>query len=151
MKSCFFLLFFLECTQSVCTPAAGEIFPDLFKDFQRSILWVINVPDRTVLSLEFPKGLAEFYGDPNCPNNLMVSVETTKSDGTVASQHYCESGTASQMDLFGPTTVNVRVPKETEVEERQFSVKAAPRGQSLVVFTQTKKTFLLYVHIMSPR
>lgn len=114
-------------------------------------MWDISVPDRTVLNLEFPKGLAELSGAPNCPNSLQVSVETTKSDGTVKSQRYCEGGAASHLDLFGPTTVNVHVPKEAEVEGRLFSVKAAPRGQSLVVFTQTKETFLLYFHIMSPR
>lgn len=73
-------------------------------------------------------------------------MDTTKSDGTVKRQRYCESGTASQLDLFGPTTVNVHVPKEAEVEGRLFGVKAAARGQSLLVFTHTEKTFLLYFH-----
>lgn len=132
----FFGFFCLECTKSICTPAAGEVLPDLFKDFQRSITWEIDIPERTVLTLEFPGGLAELSGAENCPNGLQYSVGTGKSDGAVTTRRYCRSGAASRLELFGATTVNIDVPKEEEVEGKPFTAQTAPRGKSLLfVFT----------------
>lgn len=132
-------VFYLECTESICTPSAGEVLPDLFEDFQRSITWNISIPERTVLTLEFPVGLAALSGAETCPNSLQYSVVTTKSDGTVKTQHYCKSGTVSHLEMFRATTVTVDVPKEEEVEGTLFTVKAAQRGKSLICFQWTRK------------
>lgn len=96
--------------------------------------WDISVPERTVLTLEFPNGLTKLSGAENCPNSLQYSVGATKSDGTVKTQRYCKSGTVSHLELFGATTVNVDVPKEEEMEGTSFTVKAAPRGKSPLCF-----------------
>lgn len=124
----------LECTKTICTPTAGEVLPDLFKDFQRSITWDISVAERTVLTLEFPRGLAELSESKSCPDGLQYSVGTTKSDGTVKTQRYCRDGSVSRLELFGATTVDVDVPKEGEAEGTQFTANAAPRGKNLLCF-----------------
>ncbi|KAG7240166.1 hypothetical protein INR49_027304 [Caranx melampygus] len=49
----------IECTKTSCTPAAGEVDPNPLKDFKRSLKWDISVPERTVLTLDFPGGLKE--------------------------------------------------------------------------------------------
>lgn len=113
----------------LCTPDAAEVHPDLFQDFQRSLTWNISVPDRTVLTLDFPTGLVELSGAQTCPNGLQFSVSTTKSDRTVQSRRFCRSGTASRLELLGATTVKVEVPKEGELEGAPFTVRAAPRGE----------------------
>lgn len=122
-------LFFSECTKTLCTPGGGEVELDLFKDFKRSLTWDINVPDRTVLTLDFPAGFALQPGSVKCSDGRQYSVSTTKSNGTIQTKHYCKSGTASHLDLLGATTVNMQVPKEEEVEATAFTAKAAPRGK----------------------
>lgn len=113
-------------------------------------MWDISVPERTVLTLEFPNGLAELSGVENCPNSLQYSVGTTKSDGTVKTQRYCKSGTVSYLELFGTTTVNIDVPKEEVVEGTPFTVKATPRGKSLLCFHwKLRKPFLFIYSKMS--
>lgn len=126
---------FVECTKTLCAPDAAEVHSDLFEGFQRSLTWNIGVPDRTVLTLEFPSGLAELSGAQKCPDGLQVSVSTTRSDRTVKSQRYCRSGTASRLELLGATSVTVEVPKEEELEGRAFTVTAAPRGARLLIAT----------------
>ncbi|XP_034747156.1 CUB domain-containing protein 1 isoform X1 [Etheostoma cragini] len=116
----------IECTQKTCTPAAGEVDPDLFQDFKRSLTWDISVPDRTVLTLDFPGGLREMSEEENCQNGHQYSVSTTKSDGKIRTEMYCKGGTVSHLDLLGATTVTVEVPKAGELDS--FTVKAEPRG-----------------------
>ncbi|XP_056876742.1 CUB domain-containing protein 1-like [Takifugu flavidus] len=132
----------IECTKTLCTPDAAEVHSDLFEDFQRSLTWTISVPDRTVLTLEFPTGLAELSGAQRCPDGLQLSVSTTKSDGTVKSQRYCRSGTASRLELLGATTVNVEVPKEEELEGTPFTARAAPRGGRKVLVSPNPDTII---------
>lgn len=102
------------------------------------------MPERTILTLEFPNGLAELSESENCPNGLRYSVGTTKSDGTVSTQRYCRSGTASRLELFGATAVNVDVPKEEEAEGTQFTAKAAPIGTSLEKDLSAKLRMLMH-------
>ncbi|XP_031151808.1 CUB domain-containing protein 1 isoform X1 [Sander lucioperca] len=116
----------IECTQKTCTPPAGEVDPDLFQDFKRSLTWDISVPERTVLTLDFPGGLKEMSEAENCQNGHQYSVSTTKSDGKIRTNSYCKGGTVSHLDLLGATTVTVEVPKGGELDS--FTVKAAPRG-----------------------
>ncbi|XP_054461968.1 CUB domain-containing protein 1 [Anoplopoma fimbria] len=115
----------IECTQSSCTPAAGEVNPDIFKDFQRSLTWDISLPERTVLTLDFPGGLKEMSGAEKCQDGQQYSVSTTNSEGKVKTNSYCEGGTVS-LHLLGATTVTAEVPTGSEVDS--FTVKAAPRG-----------------------
>ncbi|KAF3834018.1 hypothetical protein F7725_025222 [Dissostichus mawsoni] len=108
----------IECTQSSCTPAAGEVEPDPFKDFKRSLTWDITVPERTVLTLDFPGGLKEISAAETCEDSHQYSVSTTKSDGNTQTKRYCKRAA---------TTVTVEVPKDGELGP--FNVKAAPRGK----------------------
>ncbi|XP_029298643.1 CUB domain-containing protein 1 [Cottoperca gobio] len=137
----------IECTPSSCTPAAGEVDPDLFKDFKRSITWDISVPERTVLTLDFPGGLKENTGAENCDDGLQYSVSTTKSDGKTKSNSYCKSGTVSQLDLLGATTVTVEVPKGVELDA--FTVKAAPRGGRMLIVTPDPDTIITISRVTS--
>ncbi|KAM7384499.1 hypothetical protein PAMA_011717 [Pampus argenteus] len=119
----------IECTESSCTPATGEIDPDLFKDFKRSLTWEISVPERTVLTLDITgDGLKEMSAPDQCPDGYQYSVSTTKSDGSVKTKIYCSGGTESRLNLPGTTTVTVEAPKGGELDKTIFTVKAAPRG-----------------------
>ncbi|XP_034561437.1 CUB domain-containing protein 1-like isoform X2 [Notolabrus celidotus] len=117
----------IECTQSSCTPAEGNIAADLLKDFKRSITWDISVPQRTVLSLDFTgDGLKEVTAAESCQDGFQYSVSTTKSDGTTKNKKYCKGGKVSHLELLGATTVTAEVPKDGD--SPAFTVKAAPRG-----------------------
>lgn len=129
-------LFFLpsapsECTDNTCTPATAGVDLELFKGFQRSLIWQMNVPQRTVLSLVFKDGLKEMRGVDQCQDDQQYTVTTTKSEGIVKTNSYCKSGALGQLDLLGATTVATEVPKDGEPAATAFSVKAAPRGKSL--------------------
>ncbi len=138
-----------ECTTSSCTPAAGEVDPNLFKDFKRSLTWDISVPERTVLTLDFSGGLKELSGAENCQDGPQYTVSTTKSDGKTKTNSYCKSGTVSHLDLLGTTAVNVEVPKGGELDSTAFTVKAAPRGKCTFlqsVLTEKRKQVAVYLH-----
>ena len=138
MSTIFSLFLDSECTQTSCVPAAGDVDPSLFVDFKRSITWDIKVPERTVIALDFPgAGLKEISGAESCKDGYQYSVSTTKGDGSVKENKFCRGGTVSHLDLPGATTVTVQVPKEGEVEQKVFSVKATPRG---------KRRFQIFVH-----
>lgn len=132
----------IECTSSSCPPAAGEVDPDLFKDFKRSLTWDISVPERTVLTLDFPGGLKELSEAENCQDGHQYSVRTTKSDGKIKTNSYCKSGTVSQLDLLGGTTVSVDVPKEGQLDSTAFTAKAAPRGGRMMSVTPDPDTII---------
>ncbi|KAE8281979.1 CUB domain-containing protein 1 [Larimichthys crocea] len=133
----------IECTKTSCSPAAGAVDPDLFKDFKRSLKWDISVPERTVLTLDFPGGLNEMSGANNCQDGHEYSVSTTKSDGEIKTKSYCKGGTVSKLDLLGATIVNVEVPKGGELDSTAFSVKAAPRGGRMMSVTPDPDTIIL--------
>lgn len=120
----------IACTKSSCTPAAGEVDPDLFKDFKRSLTWYISVPERTVLTLDFPGGLKEISGADNCQDGFHYTVSTAKSDGKIKINTYCKGGTVSRLELLRATTVTVEVPKGGELDS--FTVKAAPRRSRMM-------------------
>ncbi|XP_039977595.1 CUB domain-containing protein 1 [Xiphias gladius] len=133
----------IECTQSSCTPAAGEVHPNLLKDFKRYLTWDVSVPERTVLSLDFPgDGLKEISETENCQDGYQYSVSTTKSDGNIKTNSYCKGGTMSHLDLLGATTVTVEVPKGGELDQTAFDVKAAPRGGRMMSVTPDPNTII---------
>lgn len=115
----------------MCTPAAGEVDPELFKGFKRSLTWDISLPERTVLSMAFPDGLNLMSGESKCQDGHQYTVTTTKSEGIIKTDNYCKSGPLSQLDLLGATTVTTEVPKDGDPDATAFTVKAAPRGKSL--------------------
>ncbi|XP_035039349.2 CUB domain-containing protein 1 [Hippoglossus stenolepis] len=138
----------IECTQTSCAPAAGDVDPSLFVDFKRSITWDIKVPERTVISLDFTgAGLKAISGAESCKDGYQYSVSTTKGDGSIKDQSFCRGGTVSHLDLLGATTVTVEVPKEGEVEQKVFSVKATPRGSRIMSVTPDPKTIILITRV----
>lgn len=128
----------IECTQSSCTPAVGEVEPGPFKDFKRSLSWDISVPERTVLTLGFPGGLKEMSG--NCQDGHQYAVSTIKSEGMIEIKSYCKGGTVSHLDLLGETTVIVEVPGGSELDS--FTVKAAPRGGRMMSVVPDPNTII---------
>ncbi|XP_037330983.2 CUB domain-containing protein 1 isoform X1 [Pungitius pungitius] len=135
----------IECTQSSCTPAAGEI--DVFKDFRRSITWDIGVPQRTVLTLDFPGGLKEMFEAETCPDGHQYSVSTIKSDGGTRTTSYCRGGTVSHLDLFGATSVTTQLLKGSEVDS--FTVRVAPRGGRMMSVMPDPNTIITISRVSS--
>ncbi|XP_029977107.1 CUB domain-containing protein 1 [Salarias fasciatus] len=133
----------IECTQSSCTPAAAEVDPDLFKDFERSLRWDVGVPDRTELSLDFPgDGLKEISAGESCEDGFLYSVSTTKNDGRIKTSSYCRGGMVSHLDLLRATTVTVDAPKGGDVEKTVFSIRAAPRASRMMSVTPDPDTII---------
>ncbi|KAM6974153.1 CUB domain-containing protein 1 isoform 1-T2 [Tautogolabrus adspersus] len=133
----------IACTQSACTPAAGDVEPNLFQDFKRSFTWDISVPERTVLTLVFPSdGLKEMSGAESCQNGFQSSVSTTKGDGTIKTKNYCKGGAVSHLELLGATTVDAEVPKDGELDSSAFTVKVAPRGGRMMPVTPDPNTII---------
>lgn len=128
----FYNFYYSACTTSNCTPAAGEIDPELLKDFKRSLTWDISVPEKTVLSLEFAGGLKELSGSDGCQDGHQYSVSTTKENGEMKTKTYCKGGTVSHLKQPGATTVTAEVPQGQESEPAAFTVTAAPRGKHLL-------------------
>ncbi|KAM9838797.1 CUB domain-containing protein 1 isoform 2-T2 [Aulostomus maculatus] len=134
----------IECTQSSCTPAAGDVSPDLFKDFSRSVTWDISVPNKTVLTLDFTgDGLKEISTPDKCQDGYQYTVSTTRREG-VKSTSYCRGGTLSHLDLPGQTTVSLEAPKDAELGETIFSVTAAPRGNRNMYVTPDPNTRFIF-------
>ncbi|XP_068432185.1 CUB domain-containing protein 1 [Clinocottus analis] len=138
----------IECTQSSCTPAAGEIDPDVFKDFKRSLAWDISVPDRTVLTLDFPGGLKDMSGAEKCQDGSHYSVSTTNREGKIKTSSYCKGGTAPRhLNLLGATTVTAEVPKGSEVDS--FTAKSAPRGGRMMSVKPDPDTIITISRVTS--
>lgn len=136
----------IECTQSSCTPAAAEVDPDLFKDFERSLTWDIAVPERTELNLDFPgDGLREISAGESCPDGCRYSVSTSKNDGSSKTSSYCRGGSVSHLDLLRATTVTVDAPKGGDVEKTVFSIRAAPRAGRMMSVTPDPDTIITII------
>ncbi|KAM4550064.1 CUB domain-containing protein 1 [Fundulus diaphanus] len=134
----------LECTNSSCTPAVAEVDPELFKGFKKTMTWDISVPERTSLTLDFPKdGLKQISASENCANDFLYTVKHARSDGQMETGSYCKGGTLSKLDLFGATTVTVEVPKEGELDQTVFSLKTAPRRARLMSVTSDPNTHII--------
>ncbi|XP_029023232.1 CUB domain-containing protein 1 [Betta splendens] len=140
----------IGCTTTSCSPAVAQVDPNLFKAFQRTLKWDISVPERTVLTLDFAgDGLKEVSGAGDCPGRYQYSLSTTKSDGSIKSSSYCTGGTVSQLDLQGATTVTVDVPKDGDLAQTAFSVRAAPRGSRTIPVTPEPKTTIFISRAVS--
>ncbi|XP_015232450.1 PREDICTED: CUB domain-containing protein 1 [Cyprinodon variegatus] len=132
----------LACTMNSCTPAVAEVDPDFFKGFKKNITWdIINVPDKTVITLEFPKGLEEKSSpSETCKDGFQYTVSTMRLNGQLKTSIYCKGLSGSKLDYFGMKTVSVEVPKGGELEPHVFSLKAAPRGGKSMSVTSDPKT-----------
>ncbi|XP_047461686.1 CUB domain-containing protein 1 [Mugil cephalus] len=134
----------IECTENSCTPAAAEVDPNLFLDFIRSLTWLIGVPQRTVLTLEFPGGgVKELSAAEKCKDGSQYSVSTTKSDGSIKTSNYCKGGEVTRVEVFGSTAVTAEVPKGGEMDQTAFSVKAAKRGGRMMSVTPDPDTIII--------
>ncbi|XP_008279124.1 CUB domain-containing protein 1 [Stegastes partitus] len=133
----------IACTQSSCSPAAAQVDPELFKDFRRSLTWDISVPERTVLTLDFPSGgLKDVSAAEDCQDGYRYSVSTTKGDGTIKANSYCRGGAVSHLNLPGPATVTAEVPKGGDLDPTAFNFKAAPRGARMMSVTPDPDTII---------
>uniref|UniRef100_A0A3P8SNR5 CUB domain containing protein 1a n=1 Tax=Amphiprion percula TaxID=161767 RepID=A0A3P8SNR5_AMPPE len=134
----------IVCTESSCSPAAAEVDPELFKDFKRSLTWDISVPEKTVLTLDFPAGgLKHISAAENCQDGYRYSVSTTKNDGKIKANSYCRGGAVSHLDLLGTTMVTAEVPKGGELNRTVLNVKAAPRGARMMSVTPDPDTIII--------
>ncbi|XP_061838784.1 CUB domain-containing protein 1 isoform X2 [Nerophis lumbriciformis] len=136
----------IECTKNSCTPATGELDPNLMKDFKRTLKWDINVPERTVLTLEPSSGgLKQLSAQDKCQDGPQYTVSTTRSDGQLKANSYCSGGPLSRLDLLGLTTVTVEVPQGQELDRTIFTAKAAPRvGKLLSVFPDPETNIIIH-------
>ncbi|XP_054879686.1 CUB domain-containing protein 1 isoform X2 [Poeciliopsis prolifica] len=133
----------IECTQTSCTPASAEVDLDLFKGFKKTLTWDVTVPDRTVLTLEFP-GLKEKSASEDCEDGIQYTVTTMRTDGQMRTNSYCKHGPVSQLDLFGNMAVTVEVSKEGEPDQTVFNTTAAPRrGRSTVVNSDPNMSLII--------
>lgn len=129
----FFFFSLSECTKTSCKPAAAEADPSLFKNFKRTITWDISVPDRTVLTLDFPaNGLREISAAEACQDGYQYTATRTRSDGEVKTNIYCKGGTVSHLNLLGATALTIEVPKGGELENSAFSAKVTQRGEDML-------------------
>ncbi|XP_061123640.1 CUB domain-containing protein 1 [Syngnathus typhle] len=133
----------IECTQSSCTPTAGELNPNTWKDFGRTLKWDISVPDRTVLTLELPReNLKEIAAQDKCQEGPQYSVSTTRSNGKIVTKRYCRGGPLSRLDLLGTTAVIVEVPQGEDMDRTIFTTKAAPRAGRMISVTPDPDTII---------
>lgn len=133
----------IECTQSSCTPAAGELNLDPFKDFKRSFNWDVSLPERTVLSFDFPGGgLKELPEAESCQDGFQYTVKTQKSDGSVKTINYCKGGAVSHLEFLRATSVTAEVPKDGELDSPLFTAKSTPRGGRMMSVTPEPNTII---------
>ncbi|XP_030004103.1 CUB domain-containing protein 1 [Sphaeramia orbicularis] len=130
----------IACTQTSCSPASGDVDPDLLKDFNRHLTWAVASPERTVLTLDFPdQGLKEISGAEKCQDGYQYSVSSGRSDRKVT-KSYCKGGSVSTLDLSGVIDVTLEVPKGGELDPTAFTVKAALRASRMISVTTDPDT-----------
>ncbi|KAF7664085.1 hypothetical protein LDENG_00190760 [Lucifuga dentata] len=130
----------IECTQSSCTPATGEVDPNFFKGFKRSMTWYVNVPEWTEINLDFPgDGLKEIFGSDKCEDGYQYSVQPFINK-EVETKKYCKSGLVSYLDLPRFSSFTAEVPKGGELDSTVFTVKASPRSNRMMFVTPDPDT-----------
>ncbi|XP_061615885.1 CUB domain-containing protein 1 isoform X2 [Phyllopteryx taeniolatus] len=134
----------IECTKSSCAPTAGELDPNLWKDFKRSLNWDISVPERTILTLDLPSDTLEQISAPDqCQAGPQYSVSTTRSNGQIKTNRYCRGGPLSRLDLLGRTAVTIEVPQGEELDRTIFTAKAVPRVGRMLSVTPDPETLII--------
>ncbi|KAM9737280.1 CUB domain-containing protein 1 [Menidia menidia] len=133
-----------ECTMSSCTPNATQTEANLLQDFKRTLTWDITVPDRTVLTLDFPDdGLKQVSTTDECLDGYLYTVKTTSSDGKMKTNSFCKGGTVNDLNLLGSTTLTVEVPKGGDTKQTAFGFRAAPRRGRMMSVTPDPDTIII--------
>uniref|UniRef100_A0A3P9I595 CUB domain containing protein 1a n=1 Tax=Oryzias latipes TaxID=8090 RepID=A0A3P9I595_ORYLA len=136
----------MDCTQTSCNPAAAEVDPNFFKDFNRTLTWDVSVPERTVLNVSFPiGGVKEISQGETCQDGYQYTVSLTKRDGDIQTSSYCKGGSVTQLDFLGATTLMVEAPGGAELDGNVFSVTTRPRG-SRIMPVQLEQDVVVTIH-----
>ncbi|XP_056154697.1 CUB domain-containing protein 1 [Lampris incognitus] len=134
----------IECTKMSCSPAMGEVQPKFFTEFQKTITWDITVPEKTVLTLDFPgDGLKEITASDKCQDGYQYSLSTTNAEGEVKTKNFCRIGPLSHLDLLRKATVTLEIPKEGDLDSAAFTVKAVPRKSRKMTVTADYNTNIM--------
>uniref|UniRef100_A0AAV2KBU2 Uncharacterized protein n=1 Tax=Knipowitschia caucasica TaxID=637954 RepID=A0AAV2KBU2_KNICA len=122
-----------ECTESSCTPEAAALGPDDFKGFKRTVMWELNAPPKTSLTLDFlDSGLEETSG--SCPGGVQYFISSSKTDGPPKESSYCPTTTPSTLKLHQRSSVVLEAAKDQDLPQTVFTV-AALRGSRLLLVT----------------
>ncbi|KAK6323581.1 CUB domain-containing protein 1-like [Coregonus clupeaformis] len=117
----------IECTNDTCSPAAGAAQPSLFSEFIRTLVWGLSVPEKTVLSLDFPGDrLKEMTESELCQDGYQYTVTRTSTEGEVKTQTYCRNGLVAHLHIPSQATVSLQVQKGREVDSSVFTATAKP-------------------------
>ncbi|CAL8299438.1 unnamed protein product [Lota lota] len=131
----------IECTETACTPATGKLQPSLLTDFPRTFRWDVSLPERTVLTLDFPApGLKETTAAAGCRDGHKYSFRTTSRDGTEKETTYCGGGPLARLSFPGKTSLALEVPRGAELGADAFAAKAVPRPGRTMIVTPDPKT-----------
>ncbi|XP_077600136.1 CUB domain-containing protein 1 [Stigmatopora nigra] len=134
----------IECTKNSCSPTAGETDPNTWKDFKRSLQWDINVPERTILTLDLPRdNLKQISAEDKCQEGPQYFVSTKKNDGQIKTNSYCRGGPVSHLELLGRTSLIVEVPQGEEMDRTVFTAKATPRAGRMLSVTPDPDTIII--------
>ncbi|XP_061676391.1 CUB domain-containing protein 1 isoform X2 [Syngnathoides biaculeatus] len=134
----------IECTKSSCTPTEGELDPNLWKDFKRTLIWDISVPERTILSLDLRSDTLKQISAPDqCQEGPQYFVSTASSNGQIKTNTYCRGGPVSLLDLLGRTAVTIEVPQGEELDQIIFTAKAAHRVGRMLSVTPDPETIII--------
>ncbi|KAJ8000391.1 hypothetical protein DPEC_G00204330 [Dallia pectoralis] len=117
----------IECNTDSCSPATGAAQPSLFQEFNRTFEWALNVPDKTVLSLDFSgPGLKEMTESGLCPDGYQYTITITSTKGGVQSTTYCRNGPVTHLDIPSQTTVSLQVSNDVKVDSAIFTATPKP-------------------------
>nr|XP_046183436.1 CUB domain-containing protein 1 [Oncorhynchus gorbuscha] len=117
----------IDCTKDSCSPATGAAQPSLFPEFIRTLVWQLNVPEMTVLSLDFPSDrLKEMTEAEICQDGYQYAVTRTSTEGEVKTQTYCRNGLVAHLDILSNATVSLQVQNGGEVNSSIFTATAKP-------------------------
>ncbi|CAB1321122.1 unnamed protein product [Coregonus sp. 'balchen'] len=115
----------IECTEDSCSPATGAAQPSLFPEFIRTLVWHINVPEKTILSLDFPSDrLKEMTESEMCQDGYQYAVTRTSTEEEVKTQTYCRNGFVAHLDIMSNATVSFQVQNGGEVNSSIFTATA---------------------------
>lgn len=121
----------IECTKTLCSPKAATVDPELFKGFKRTLTWDITVPPKTILTLDFHGPGLEETPDP-CGDGFQYLITSKHSDGTAKKRSYCRGSSVSSLNVPGETNVILDLPKDLDLPQTQFTLRAAERGSRML-------------------
>ncbi|XP_019906071.2 CUB domain-containing protein 1 isoform X2 [Esox lucius] len=137
----------IECSKDSCSPATGAAQPSLFQEFNRTLVWGLSVPDKTVLSLDFPaEGLKEMTESGLCQDGYQYTVNMISTNGGVGSKTYCRNGSVTHLDIPSQTTVSLQVHNGREVGSSIFTATAKPmKKQSRMILVTPEPNSIVII------